>query len=369
MHVIDSCGLYGAEMIILALMEHQKKTGHKPMLLSLGDLQTGEKELERAARERGVPACPLRFRKGLNIKGSLQIIEHARKYGADIIHSHGYKSDILLGMLPRSYRPFPVLTTLHGWTSVRLFSKMGLYRVMDIIAIKRLDKVVSVTSATYNYKAFKYLCISFDVIHNGVPPLSFDEYEFERTFPDAADACQGNYKILSVGRLSPEKGVDVLIRSVSLLRQRGVPAVLVIMGDGKMKDSLVGLIQELNMTDHVIMLGYQERAYRFMPFFDLFALPSFTEGLPVTMLEAMQAKLPVVATSVGEVPTLLSQGRFGMLVPPGDCVGFSNAAQYVFDHINEMKDNALRCFEENLGKYSIESMSNAYLDQYKKLTH
>jgi glycosyltransferase involved in cell wall biosynthesis len=367
MHVVDSGGMYGAEMIILSLMEHQKKKGHEPLLLSLGDVMACEKDIERAAKAMNIEEYQLRFKNGLNIRGSFRILENAKSYGAQIIHSHGYKSNILLGIVPRSVRSIPIITTLHGWTSARLFSKMGLYQALDIIALKRLDKVITVTMAARCHKYLKRLHIRSNVIYNGIPRLSFDSDEFERCFPDISKTYRERFKILYIGRLSPEKGVDVLIRSVSLLKQKGISVFLAIIGDGQMKNDLSALVEKTGLGSDILMLGYQERAYRFMPFFDLFVLPSYTEGLPVTVLEAMQAKLPVVATSVGEVPALLGEGKFGKLVPPGDYVHLANTLDDAYTRMDEMKNNALECFEKTHNKYSIEGMSDAYMVEYQSL--
>src|SRR4030042_1785419 len=98
LHAIDSDGLYGAEMVLLCLMESQKQMGLHPMLLSLGDTAVGPKEIDIEAKERGLNVFPLRFQKGLNIKGAFKILELAWSLESQIIHSHGYKANILLGI-------------------------------------------------------------------------------------------------------------------------------------------------------------------------------------------------------------------------------------------------------------------------------
>jgi glycosyltransferase involved in cell wall biosynthesis len=124
--------------------------------------------------------------------------------------------------------------------------------------------------------------------------------------------------ILTVGRLVPLKGQGVLIRAVGELHRRGVPARLTIVGDGPERDSLETLSRKAGVADHVILLGAvgQDDIRRNYAHADVFCLPSFSEGLPVVVMEAMAMELPVVATGVAGVPELVEDGHSGLLVPP-----------------------------------------------------
>ena len=102
------------------------------------------------------------------------------------------------------------------------------------------------------------------------------------------------------------------------MKERGIDAGLVIIGDGNLKRKLTDYANERGVADKVLMPGYKRDACRFMPLFSVFAISSYTEGLPVTLLEAMRARVPVVATAVGGIPEVLEFGRAGLLVKPGN---------------------------------------------------
>lgn len=367
LHVIDSAGLHGAETVLLNLMDSQKKMGLHPALLSLGDTAVGPKDIEIEAEKRGLEAHVLRFRNGLNLKGTLKILKSARSLRADIIHSHGYKGNILLGIVPSSFRKIPVITTLHGWTSIHSFSKIGLYKMLDSIAIRNLDGVVAVSSSILEHRIIKILKIHPVVIHNGIPALHFDEKDFKSEFPEIAAKCKNRFKMVFIGRLSPEKGVDVLIKAVAGMVNRGFDVTLVIIGEGNERPRLAQLINNSNLSDRVFLLGYHDSAHCFLPYFDVFVLPSFTEGLPITLLEAMQAGTPIVATRVGEVPKVLEGGRYGQVVASGDPERLARAIEEVYKNREEVKAKTLAAKQFVISDYSVENMAKRYVEEYLKV--
>src|SRR5262249_30644851 len=99
----------------------------------------------------------------------------------------------------------------------------------------------------------------------------------------------------------------------------------VLCGDGPLRPKLTKQIAELGLKEHVVLVGFRGDLDRFMPFFDVFALPSFTEGLPNVALEAMAASVPVVATAVGGTPEVVADGETGLLVPAGDAAALARS--------------------------------------------
>lgn len=363
--MIDSSGLHGAETVLLTLMTAQKEMRLCPSLLSLGNNGAGQKAIEVEARNRGIEVNILRFSDGLNCRGALDIISVANSLRAHVIHSHGYKGDILLGMLPRKISRIPVVSTIHGWTSIKILSRMTAYEVVDAIALKRLNGVVVVSKAMQNYYLIKAFNIKSRIINNGLPELQFQNSIFEKMFPHLAKLCEKQFRILSIGRLSPEKGYDVLIHSVRILVQRKVEAGLVVVGDGTEMDRLKRIAARLDVADRIHFVGYVENAYRFMKSFDAFILPSFTEGLPITVLEAMQAEIPIIATAVGEVPDLLEQGTYGELIQPGNAEIMASGLETVYRNKDEAKKKACGARMKAFDNYGTERMAKQYLELYR----
>jgi len=144
LHIIDSGGLYGAEIMLLHLIDEQKKLGLKPVLLSIGRKGIAEKPIEIEASKREIEVHKFRMRSGPNIVWAIKILLFAQKNAFDLMHSHGYKGNILFGFMPKPVRKLPLISTLHGWTSTTGFSKMRVYLWLDSLSLRFIDAVVLV---------------------------------------------------------------------------------------------------------------------------------------------------------------------------------------------------------------------------------
>jgi glycosyltransferase involved in cell wall biosynthesis len=137
------------------------------------------------------------------------------------------------------------------------------------------------------------------------------------------------FQIGWVGRISREKGADILIEALPALSDIKLHVTLI--GDGVARTKLEQRVSELDLEDRVTFHGEVARAACLFPAFDLFVLSSRTEGTPITLFEAMHARVPIVATSVGGVPHVLSSDE-ALLVPPEDPLALASAIRAVHDH-------------------------------------
>mgnify|MGYP002381971745 CR=1 FL=1 len=136
----------------------------------------------------------------------------------------------------------------------------------------------------------------------------------------------------AVGRLSPVKAPDRLVRAAKQLIQDGYRVRVLLVGDGPMQHELRHLVSELNLDLHVVFAGHQEHVPDYLCAMDIFALSSLHEGIPMALLEAMALGRPVVATHVGGIPEVIQHGVCGLLVQSGDDVALSNALRDLIEH-------------------------------------
>lgn len=365
LHIIDSGGLYGAEVMLLNLVVEQLRQGMEPVIASIGNPCCGEKPLEAEARRRGMQVETFRMRPGLNIAGAFKILRFARREGVDILHSHGYKGNILFGMIPKRLRVIPVIATLHGWTCTGGCDRMRLYEWLDRISLRFIDAVVVVNSAMREKVRLKGL----HVVDNGIPLDGGDipcrpEDEKCQVDPEIAEFCSDGFTIGAIGRLSPEKGYDSLLEAVKEVAETNPEIRLVILGEGAERGVLEEQIKRLGLEQRVLMPGYVADARRNMSLFNVFVLSSLTEGLPIVILEAMQAGVPIVATRVGGVPDVLSGGAAGILVSSGDIRALADAIRKVLrddDFCAWMVKKAYSIVQE---RYSSLAMANHYQAVY-----
>jgi glycosyltransferase involved in cell wall biosynthesis len=137
----------------------------------------------------------------------------------------------------------------------------------------------------------------------------------------------GRVRIMALGRLSPEKGFAVLLQALALLRGRGVEAELRIVGDGPTRSDLQRQIAELDLADRVTLTGELSPAEvsRELAASDVFCMASFSEGLPISIMEAMAVGVPVVTTWIAGIPELARQGETALTVPPADAEALADA--------------------------------------------
>jgi len=360
-HIIDSNGMYGAEVMLLNLMEEQAKLGHEPVLLSIEGSEVGGFSLAGEAAKKGLKAVKLEVRKGFSIEGIRSIIKISKENNTDIIHSHGYKGNILIGAVPRFIRKIPAISTIHGWTAVTRLSKIWLYTILDKFFLKRLEAIVFVNPLnTIHIRHSSAFCVE-----NGIPSIkcdpdsivSDDQYLYK--FKEKDIYCIG-----CISRLSEEKGIGILIDSVVALNKRGIDFRLVIIGDGELYQELRAKVSKLGIENNVCFTGYRKYAYNYLPLFDVFVLPSLTEGLPITILEAMQAKVPIIATRVGAIPGVLDSGNSGMIVEPGNIDALANALINVWECPEEAKNRASKASIDVSRRYSSDRMAEDYIKIY-----
>jgi glycosyltransferase involved in cell wall biosynthesis len=152
-----------------------------------------------------------------------------------------------------------------------------------------------------------------------------DRPEDRQEFYQAFDLQPGCLHLVCVGRLAPEKGQAFLLEALALLGDQLPELQTVFFGDGPLKEELQGRCAQLGLTGRVRFAGQRPDIRRWLPFFDLFVLPSAWEGLSQALLEAMAAGLPVTATAVGGSPEAVVEGETGLLIAPGDPPALASA--------------------------------------------
>jgi glycosyltransferase involved in cell wall biosynthesis len=236
---------------------------------------------------------------------------------ADVVCCSGYKPD-LIGWWAARQAGVPVISVSHGWTGATF--KVRCYETVDRWMLRWMDAIVCVSQAqaTKVRRAGAPL-ERVHVIRNAValdrfeaPDAQFRK-EIEGFFPSPRSRLIG-----AAGRLSPEKGFEQLVEAATLMTAKDPRLGFVIFGEGPLRGELTQLIAKCHLQGNVILPGFRSNLEQYLPHFDVVALSSYTEGLPVIVLEALAASVPVVATAVGGVPEVIEDGVSGWLVPPGD---------------------------------------------------
>lgn len=292
-HVIDSGGYYGAEVMLVHLCQAQQKTGMDVEVISIGTLGNYKKPLEEKLEEHGIRYISWRMRALPDLRESFRILKHCKQGGSDVIHSHGYKGNILLGLIPRRLRKIPVITTVHGYTRQYELSKMAIYQYIDKFFLRLLDAVVIVSEGMKHQIPKLQIEKKLYVIENGIPLIDSNK---DSDFSPAYE--ENNFIIASVGRLSKEKNFSFLIESTPKILTLIPNAKIFIYGEGSERSKLEALIKRLGLTNTVSLPGYINHPYRAYEKADVYINCSITEGMPISILEAMRASCPMVVSDI-----------------------------------------------------------------------
>lgn len=341
LHLIDSGGLYGAEKMLLTLVSQQLAMGLSPMILSAGELDVGDKAIEIEARRLGLPVHPWRMRPGFNPSEALRILRWAQAEGYELLHSHGYKFNVLMGMWPAFMRRLPMVATLHGYVKAARYTKAWLYEALDRLVLRRLNRIVVVSEAMrFDIPPGIARSSLLTVIPNGLDTESLRE-SASTPLPEDLQTFIDNHHpvLLGVGRLSHEKGFERLVGALSMLKSRFPGIGLMLIGEGRERQALTDQIVAEGLQQQVIMPGYCNTVPALMAASDVLCMPSRTEGLPISLLEAMALELPVVASNVGEIGAVLGNDFGGYLV---DATESASVAKSIVECLSDEAERGKR---------------------------
>lgn len=204
------------------------------------------------------------------------------------------------------------------------------------------------------------------IIKNGIyldDFISLDEEEKDR-LRDELNIKPGTRVIITLGRLTEQKAHMDIIRAAQIMKNGGYRFVILIVGDGVLREELAYQIRERRVGSEVKLLGFRGDARALLQISDIFLLPSLDEGLPMAMLEAMASRLPIIATPVGDVPELLDGGRAGTLIKKNDPNAIVDSITFVSENEEYRSDQIKHAYETLTRHYSSASMFESYLFLY-----
>ena len=238
-----------------------------------------------------------------------------RELDAKVWHAHDYKTN-LLGLLVCRSVPMKLVTTVHGW--VEYTFRTRLYYLLDRFTMPRYQHVICVSSDLHDTCKKSVRNDRLSLIENAIDTEQFQRRVAPSEKRKMLGLAECDTLVGAVGRLSAEKGFDVLIRAFDEIRKQTESVRLVVLGDGPERNSLQQLIDSLNLNEQVELVGFQSETRDWYEAMDVYALSSLREGLPNVVLEAMAMETPVVSTAVAGVPDLVQDRQNGRVVPIGD---------------------------------------------------
>jgi glycosyltransferase involved in cell wall biosynthesis len=380
LRVIARLNMGGPALHVAYLTEGLRKRGYDTTLVA-GSLARGEDSMAFVADARGVEVVridelgreisPLR-----DLMATIRLARLIRKERPQILHTHTAKAGTVgrvAARLAGSRKPPIVVHTFHGHVLRGYFGPVRtlLFRLLERWLASGTTALIAVSPQVRD-----------DLVSLGVAPrerfvvirlgIELDE----RVAPDENGRGESRrylgipgdrFAVGWIGRMTAVKRTDDVLIAFKSLRDSGVDAVLCMVGDGPDRITLEERAHELGVARDTIFLGYQEDVAPFYAAFDVLVLPSGNEGTPVTVIEALAAERPVVATRVGGVPDVVRDGEDGFLVEAG-------ATDDLADRLGRLaRDPALRARmgkkgrERVLPRYAVERLVDDVDGLYRSL--
>lgn len=359
LHVLAPGRVGGLESVVLALAAGQLHAGHEvrvACVLPRGD-DAGHPFLIALASE-GVEAVRLPFGGRDYLKERAAVRDLCRHLPPDIVHTHGYRPDVVDSGVARA-TGIPTVTTVHGFTGGGWRNR--LYERLQIVAFRRMSAVVAVSRPLKDLLTSRG--VSAECLHlipnayraQGTP---LDRGPARRALAIPEDSA---YVLGFVGRLSAEKGADIFLDALARIVDERWHAVII--GDGPGRDDLRERARALGIADRVHWAGLVPDAGSLYSAFDAFVLSSRTEGTPIALFEAMACERPIVATRVGGVPDVVTEAD-AVLVEP-DAASVAAGIRRTITEVDASRARGVSARRMLHARFA----PAPWLDQYAELYH
>lgn len=331
LHLRDTHEIGGPGKTILEsfrAIDHDRFCLHLGVFRAPGDPE--DTPFLAAAREIGMPLHEVPASGPYDLRQIRRLAAIVRDGHFDIVHAHEAVSDALTYAMSFVHR-VPILSTAHGWIAN---SRKGRFMVgLDKRILRRFDRVIAVSDKMRR-----------DLVDAGVPAakvtllhnaIVLDNYR-RADGPGSLETLVGTRLpdpvLVSIGRLSPEKGHADLVDALAMVAAEGRRVSAVLAGDGPSRADLEQRVRTAGLDGWVHFPGYVTQPGRLLQDADLMVLPSHTEGLPNAALEALAMEVPVLATRVGGTPEVIEDGATGRLVPARSPKDLAAAILDFLDH-------------------------------------
>jgi glycosyltransferase involved in cell wall biosynthesis len=358
-HVLWSVEIGGAERVVLDLAKVQSAAGHRVAVVSLSNLD-GPLAREFRPVVDALESVPKRAN-GVDPTLPLRLARWFRARGTQVVHTHNE------------------LPLIYGAPAGRLVRAVVVHSKHGVVAVSRrahwlrraaasaTDRFVAVSAATADRARTNRECTArkLRVVINGTDLSRFPAPQGARAAIRRELGIPVDARVLiTIGRLVKEKNHALLLRAVAPLLSEDRRLILV--GDGALRGELTARVRELENGRFVHLTGARHDVPALLAGADAFVLSSDSEGLPIGLLEAWAAGLPVISTAVGGIPAAVRSGDTGLLVPPGDQGALATAIRRVFERDEGLDRMAQRGRTHALDTYSAERMAAAYHSLYEE---
>lgn len=364
LHLLKTTGIAGAESHLLTLLPALRARGVDSGVLLLEDPRRPQRELRGRFHKAGIPVRILPIRWHIDPALPARLREILRDESFDILHAHLPHGEIYGAYALRAFPDRPLVLSRHNddrfrrWLPMRWVFGPSLRRAGRIIAISQSMRAFLVDVEGANAE-------KVTVIPYGLDVDAFARSAHPGTFRREIGA-EDEPLVGFIGRLTRQKGIDILLRAFEQVERKHPAARLLIAGDGPDRPMLEAQAQSLGLR-HAVFLGWRNDSADIMADVDLLAVPSRWEGFGLVTLEAMALAKPVVASHVSALPEIIVPGETGLLVRPGDPGGLADSIDSLLADPQRAAVMGRAGRDRARREFTVERMAHRTADVYRNL--
>lgn len=358
-HVMYQLEVGGLERVVINLLKNLDADRYHSFIYALKEGGPLAKELEAA----GFAVYDLHKKDKVDISVFFRTAKYFKRDRIEIVHCHNIGALLYGSIGGKLAGAAGTVYTAHGTYSAKKLgdSRFGRYLPLDrVIAVSEDSRKAALAAGRIRPQ-------DVETLPNGIDTGLFEVEVDVAAIKRELGITEGIPVLGIVARLSWEKDHKTLLDAMARLNSSGTRAFLVVVGGGPMEKELKDHMEEIGITESVFFLGERSDVPRLLQVFDVFVLSSTTEGLSLTLLEAMAAGLPVVATDVGGNSEVVVEGETGNLIGPGDSAAMADTLAKLIGNEDRVRSMGERGRERVNEKFSLKAMVRRYESVYEEI--
>jgi glycosyltransferase involved in cell wall biosynthesis len=295
-----------------------------------------------------------------------RLVSYIKQNSIDIVETSVFPADVYGRISARLANVPIIISTMHCVEAHKLETMYRILFFADTLTMALTTRTIAVSKAVKNYLISWHRVKSdkIRVVYNGMAAHKYDSNIDINEYKRKLNLQHDIPTVVFIGRLVKLKGVGYFLKAAAMVIRSGKKAQFLVVGDGPLKQSLVKQTQKLGIDQHVFFTGFREDIPKILSCIDILVLPSLWEGLPLTILEAMHAGKPIIATRVGGIPEAVRDRETGILIPPRDCHALTKGIVELLKDPEKCKEMGEKGKERALQHFNVERMVKEYSDIY-----
>jgi glycosyltransferase involved in cell wall biosynthesis len=367
LQLIDDASLGGGQMHVLLLSKYLQRENIE---VAIATEATGW--LVDQAKILNIPTYEIAISNKVTWKSFQNINQLLKSQKFDVIHTHGGTAGFWGRLVASRLQNKPkIIHTYHGLHYLNTAQtetpkqkiKTAIFQKIDQLLVSITDRIICVCKSDYEKAiAAKVATPSKTlIVYNGIETDKFSQSINKETSRKIFDIAPTEFIFGNVGRLHEQKGHQYLLQAFVKVADR---ARLLIIGDGDLKDELINLASDLQISDRIIFLGARSDVHEFLSAINVFVMPSLWEGQPIALLEALAMGKPCIVSNVDGIPEIITNGVNGYLVKRKDVAGLTQAMNQAIDNPEILQQLASAGVSTITEKFLAQNMAKAIADIY-----